>query len=190
MARPLRPLVAGGTYHVTSRGNRGQAVFRDDEDRLRFLEELRVVVTKRRWACLAWCLLGNHYHLLVRTPEADLAPGMQAVNGRYAQAFNARHGMTGHVFQARYASRLVVREAHLLSTIRYVVRNPLGAGLGKELDDWPWSSHHAMLGAPGPADGLVAVQEVADLFAAFGGDGLRRYDAFVGDDPVDLPLAA
>ena len=165
-------------------------MFRDATDRLRFLDELRVVLHRREWACLAWCLLGNHYHLLVRTPEADLGAGMQAVNGKYAQAFNARHGLTGHVFQARYASRLVVREAHLLSTIRYVVRNPLGAGLGRELDDWPWSSHHEMLGAPGPADGLLAVDEVAGLFAAFGGDGTSRYAAFVGDDPVDLPLAA
>ena len=166
-------------YHVTARGNRGQTVFRDAEDRTCFLVLLDRVARRRSWRCWSWCLLGNHFHLLVRTPEPDLGDGMRDLNGRYAQRHNERHGLYGHVFQGRYAAKPVVRDAHLLGVVRYIARNPIEAGLARRVSDWPWSSHHRMLA--GSSSNLVAVDDVLAFFADRGGDGLARYLELVTD---------
>jgi len=94
--------------------------------------------------------MGNHYHLLVETPKANLAKGMRQLNGVYAQSFNRRHGRDGHLFQGRYGARLVQADEHLLGVVRYIVRNPLRAGICTRLDDWPWSSHAATIGKRPP----------------------------------------
>ena len=172
--------MAGGYYHVVSRGVERRAIFLDDRDRAEFVGLLERVVVARAWSCLAFCLMGNHYHLVVKTPEADLADGMQEINGRYAQDFNDRHRRDGHLFQGRYASLRIRREVHLLAAVRYVVRNPVQAGLCDDATEWQWSSHRTVLWMP--MFRFVAVAELLALFAAsFGGDPGSRavYARFV-----------
>ena len=161
MARPLRIEYEGALYHVTSRGNRREPVFDDDVDRGAFLRVLEEVVRRFRWICHAYCLMGNHYHLLVETPEANLSKGMRHLNGVYTQGFNARHGHVGHVFQGRYKAILIEKERHLLEVTRYVVLNPVRAGLASRAQAWRWSSYRATAGlcaAPTflATDGLLA----------------------------------
>lgn len=129
MARPPRLEIANGIYHVVARGNERAAIFWDDTDRGRFLELLAHVVHRYQWRVLAYCLMGNHYHLLVQTPEPNFARGMRQLNGVYAQRFNRRHGRVGHLLQGRYGARLVQEDGHLLAAVRYIVRNPVRAGL-------------------------------------------------------------
>jgi len=146
MSRPLRLDHAGALWHVTSRGNERREVFVDDADRREFLQLLGRSVELFGWKLHAWVLMGNHYHLLVGTPEATLSRGMRQLNGDYAQHFNRRHGRDGHVFQGRFKAILVQRDAHLLEVSRYIVRNPVRAGMVASPGDWPWSSFRATAG--------------------------------------------
>jgi REP element-mobilizing transposase RayT len=146
MARPPRLELAGGLYHVTARGNERRALYRDAEDRCRQLEVLASVVERFHWICLAYCQMGNHYHLLIRTPIPNLARGMRQLNGHYAQAFNARHRRSGHLFQGRYKAILVQDDAHAINAAAYTLRNPLAAKLCTHAELWPWSSYRATLG--------------------------------------------
>jgi putative transposase len=133
-------------YHVTSRGTEGRPVFLDDLDRRRFLAVLAKVVGEHGWLCPAYCLMTNHFHLLVQTPDPDLAVGMHHVNSAYANYFNRRHDHVGHLFQARYGAAVVEREAHLLEACRYIVLNPVRAGLCRRPSGWRWSSYRATAG--------------------------------------------
>ncbi len=173
MARPLRIAFPGALYHLTSRGNARQPIFLADADRRAFLHRLGRVVEAHGWRCLAYCLMPNHYHLLVETPRPDLSRGMQRLNAAYTQGFNARHARVGHVLQGRFSSILVEREAHLLEVARYVVLNPVRAGLAAVPEAYPWSSLRATLGLD-PAPGWLAVRE---LLAGFG--SAARYLEFV-----------
>ena len=119
----------GGLYHVTTRGNCRASIFEDAFDRLAFLDRLGSSVVRFEWKCFAYCLMGNHFHLLIETPDPNIARGMRALNGWYAQRFNWRHERTGHLFEAPYHSELVEREAHLLEATRYIVLNPVRAKL-------------------------------------------------------------
>jgi REP element-mobilizing transposase RayT len=141
MGREPREEVEGGIHHVYARGNRRQEIFVDDPDRMTYLMHLRRVVTRCRWGCLAYCLMDNHVHLLIETPEANLGPGMQRLHGPYAQAFNARHRKVGHLFQGRYGAERVEDDAQLVTTLRYIALNPVEAGLCADPRDWPWSSY-------------------------------------------------
>ncbi|MBI2885550.1 MAG: transposase [Candidatus Omnitrophica bacterium] len=114
MARPLRIQFPGAVYHLTSRGNARQAIFLSEEDRQHFGRLLAQAVSRYAWRCYAYCLMDNHYHLLIETLAATLSIGMRHLNGSYTQAFNARHHRVGHVFQGRYTAILVEKEAHLL----------------------------------------------------------------------------
>lgn len=146
MARPLRIEYAGALYHVTSRGDRQEAVYLDDEDRVQWLEVMEQVCTRFNWRCHAWCLMDNHYHILVETIEGNLSQGMRQLNGVFTQRSNRRHGRVGHVFQGRYKAILVERDSYLLELSRYVVLNPVRARMVKNVSDWAWSSYHAMIG--------------------------------------------
>jgi REP element-mobilizing transposase RayT len=152
MARPLRIQFPGALYHVTSRGNARAPIFEEDSDRRLLLHILGEVVESYRWVCHAFCLMTNHYHLLVETPEANLSRGMRQLNGLYTQRFNRAHERVGHILQGRYGAVLVERDAHLLEVARYVVLNPVRAGLVDAAEAYPWSSLRATLGiTPAPA---------------------------------------
>lgn len=138
MPRAPRFDFPGAVHHVTARGVDQRAIFVDDIDRRVFLGMLNDAGQHCRWRRLAYCLMGNHYHLLVATPEAGLAVGMQRLNGLYAQGFNRRHRRSGHLFQDRYGSRLVLTDAHLLAAARYIEMNPVAAGICSVPADWPW----------------------------------------------------
>ncbi len=154
MTRPLRIEFPGATYHIMSRGDRRSDIYRDDVDRRVFLDLLAREVRQQRWRLLAYCLMGNHYHLLLETPESNLVTGMRRLNGVYTQTFNRRHGLVGHVMQGRYKCILVGREAYLLELARYIVLNPVRAGMVSAAQEWAWSSCRATAGVV-PGRGLV-----------------------------------
>src|SRR5215469_5219135 len=146
MARPLRIQYDGALYHVTSRGNERKAVFRDDTDRELFLNILAGVTERFHWLCHAFCLMDNHYHLVIETPDANLSKGMRQLNGVYTQAFNRRHRRVGHLFQGRFKAILVQKESHFLEVCRYVVLNPVRARSVVTPQQWRWSSYGATAG--------------------------------------------
>jgi REP element-mobilizing transposase RayT len=146
MARPLRICIPGGIYHVISRGNgRGRIVW-DDADRKMFFRCFGQVVERFSWLCHAYCLMDNHYHLLIETPLPNLPSGMRQLNGLYAQRFNRRHERCGHVFASRYRSILVERESHLMELSRYIVLNPVRAEMCSDPAASHWSSYAATAG--------------------------------------------
>jgi putative transposase len=146
VSRPFRLEIAGGLYHVTSRGDRCEDIYRDDIDREAWLSTLAQTCERYHWLIHAWCQMSNHYHLIVETVEGNLSAGMRQLNGVYTQAVNRRHGQSGHVFQGRYKAILVVRVSYLLELSRYVVLNPVRAAMVKHTRQWKWSSYHAMIG--------------------------------------------
>ncbi len=146
MARPLRIEFPGAVYHITSRGNERKAVFRDDQDRKIFLDTLADVTLRYNWLCHAYCLMDNHYHLLIDTPDGNLSIGMRQLNGIYTQRFNKRHGRVGHLFQGRFKAVLVQKDSHLLEACRYVVLNPVRAKRVHRPEEWIWSSYRATAG--------------------------------------------
>lgn len=180
MARPLRIEFPGALYHVTSRGDRRETIFEDNEDRRMFLGTLAEVVKRFNWLCHAYCLMTNHYHLVVETPEANLSKGMRQLNGVYTQASNRRHRRTGHLLQGRFKGILVDKDSYLLELARYVVLNPVRAGMVKRPQDHPWSSHRAMVGqAPTPA--WLATDALLTQFAKRRAEARRRYQRFVSE---------
>lgn len=150
MARPLRIEYAGAVYHVTGRGNERQDIFRDDRDRIKFLEIVHQVCDRFNWLCHAYCLMTNHYHLLVETIDPTLSRGMRQLNGVYTQAFNRHHSRVGHLFQGRFKAILVEKDAYLLELCRYIVLNPVRANMVRSAKDWKWSSYRATAGMEGP----------------------------------------
>lgn len=146
MSRPLRLAFPGATYHITSRGNARAAIYLDEDDRQQFLCLLASCVEKFHWICHAYCLMDNHYHLLIETPEANLQEGMRQLNGVYTQRFNRAHATVGHVFQGRYKAILVDRDSYLLELCRYIVLNPVRANMVASAEQYLWSSYHATAG--------------------------------------------
>ena len=178
MARPLRIEFPGAIDHVTARGNAREAVFHDDADRELFLDALGEVVTRFGWLCHAYCLMDNHYHLLIETPQGNLSPGMRQLNGVYTQRFNRRHARVGHVFQGRFKAILVERESYLLELARYIVLNPVRAKVVKNPDRYPWSSYPATVGAvASPA--CLSTDWLLGQFAKTRPVAQRRYAEFV-----------
>lgn len=177
MARPLRLQIPGGLYHVTARGNRCEAIYLDEPDRHAFDTLLEEVCSRYNWSVHAACQMGNHYHLLVATPDGNLAAGMRQLNGVYTQRFNVRHGRVGHLFQGRYGAVLVEQEAYLLEVARYVVLNPVRARMVRRPDDWPWSSYRASVDLAETPEWLDADR----ILSQFGGtrsvatEGFRRF---------------
>ena len=183
MARPLR-IQAAGIYHVTCRGNRRVRIFDDDFDRVRYLGLLADVCEKFGWRVLAYCLMTNHVHLVLDVPNETLSRGMQRLSGRYAQAYNVRHGWVGHLFQGRFHSEVVDTDEYSLEVGRYVVLNPRRAGIVKRAVHWRWSSLPAMLGrvrAPAWLDAAWTlrrfgrtVQRAREAYEAFVDAGVGR----------------
>lgn len=189
MARPLRIQYPGALYHVTARGNAYQNIFRDDKDRFIFFDKLADVARVYGLICYAYCLMDNHYHLLLETPEANLSKAMRDLNGNYAQAFNVRHKTVGHLLQGRYKAFLIEKEPYLLSVVRYVVLNPVRAGWVKHPKDYRWSSYRATAGlARAPL--WLATGWTLDLFSTEPKVARAQYRQFVGEDlKAESPLA-
>ena len=150
MTRPLRVELEGSVYHLTSRGNARQDIFLDDADREGFLKILAHVIERYGWICHAHCLMGNHYHLLIETPIANLSRGMQLLNGVYTQRFNHSHKRVGHVLQGRFKSILVEKDSHLLELARYIALNPVRAKIVRHPRQYRWSSYRATAGEAAP----------------------------------------
>jgi REP element-mobilizing transposase RayT len=172
--------VAGAAYHVVSRGVARQAIFRDDNDRRQFLKLLDDVVARYEWSCHAFVLMTTHYHVLVRTPNPDLAHGMQRLNACYAQHFNRRHGETGHRFERRYHSVLIETDVHALELIRYLALNPVRAGACRDAASWPWSSYASIVRRQRRAH-CVAEDWLLTYFGPDRERALGRLQSFVED---------
>ena len=176
MARPLRLEYPGAVYHVMARGHERSAIFRDADDRAKFLTLLASIVPDEKWVVHGYCLLGNHYHLMLETPEGELSRGMRSLNGEYGQWFNRRHDRRGHVFEGRFRAVLVQKESHLLELHRYIVLNPVRARLARRAADWRWSSYRATAGlerAPGWLETDWTLAQFARSRSAARGDFAR-----------------
>jgi REP element-mobilizing transposase RayT len=156
----------------------GCAIYRDDRDRFAFLERIADVVERFKWQLYAYCLMTNHYHLVLRTPWPTLSRGVQRLNGMHAQRFNQRHRRTGHLFGARFDSPRLKTDAHLLLACRYTVRNPVRANLCGNAAAWRWSSFNATAGLT-PRPPFLAVDELLPLFGPTEPAARRTYLTFV-----------
>jgi REP element-mobilizing transposase RayT len=182
VARELRIQYPGARQHVGALGVNHCAVCHDVRDRSVLLALIETAVLDHEWICTAYCLMTSHYHLVVETPNGDLAVGMHWLNGTYAQYFNRRHGRKGHLFGDRYFSREIRREEHALEAPRYVDLNPVRAGICASPEDWQWSSHRALIGLT-QAPRWLAVEKALEVFGSHTNLELaqRRYASFVVD---------
>ncbi|MDO9516400.1 MAG: transposase [Syntrophales bacterium] len=188
MARPIRIEYEGGFYHVTSRGNARQDIFADNKDYRTFLMILAGVVEQYRWIVHAYCLMGNHYHLLVETPQANLSQGMRQLNGVYTQKYNRNHNRVGHLFQGRYKAFVVEKDAYLLELGRYIALNPVRAGLVRLPEEWVWSSYGATAGMR-PQESFLHTDWLLGLFSPLKGHARERYASFVREGSgIESPL--
>lgn len=187
MARPLRIEFAGALYHVTARGNGREDIFLDDRDRITLLGILSQACRRFVVSCHAYCLMGNHYHLVLETAEPNLARTLRHLNGVYTQRFNRRHERVGHVFQGRYKAILVDRDAYYLEVVRYVVLNPVRAKLATRAQDWPWSSYRAVMGHSPAFQGLD-VNKLLSYFGATLEQARTAFARFVDDEAAQRPI--
>jgi len=178
MARPLRIEFPGAVYHVTSRGNRRKKIFRSDNDRIAFLSTLKDVVSDYNWICHAYCLMDNHYHLLIETPDGNLSKGMRSLNGVYTQTFNKAHDTVGHIFQGRYKAFLIERDEYLLEVARYTVNNPVRANIISSPHLYKWSSYRATVGLSIKPD-FLSTDWVLGMFSKNNKTAQNQYKVFV-----------
>ena len=186
MARPLRVEFSGAIYHLTSRGNARQKVFFTDTDRELFLDTLSQVVSRYGWICHAYCLMANHYHLLVETPKANLSLGMRQLNGMYTQSFNRRHNRVGHLFQGRFKAILVEKESYLLELCRYIVLNPVRVKGKGEIRGWKWSSYRATAGLASVPE-FLSTDWILGQFGKNRAKAQKQYRAFVREGLENRP---
>lgn len=186
MARPLRPQFENAVYHVTSRGNRRQEIYVDSADRRYFLQLLARNVERYEWLIHAYCQMTNHYHLLIQTPLPNISAGMQRLNAMYAEWFNWRHRLSGHLFQGRFHSTLVETDAHFAEACRYVVLNPVRGGICDDAGEYRWSSYLPTAGQ----ERVPSFLTFETILALFGGRpdlAPKLYAAFVAagvDDAI------
>ncbi len=180
MARPLRIEFPGAVYHITARGNAKQNIYLADNDRRLFLDVLSSTVEKYNWVCHAFCLMDNHYHLLLETPDPNLSLGMRQLNGVYTQRFNWQHHRVGHVFQGRYKAILVEKQSHLLELCRYIVLNPVAAAMVSHPRDYSWSSYQPTAQAVKQLE-FLHVDWILSQFANHRKKARKLYRKFVTD---------
>jgi putative transposase len=180
MSRPLRIEFPGALYHLTSRGDGRSDIYLADDDRVLFLSVLGQVCERFNWECHSYCLMTNHYHLMIETPEGNLSQGMRQLNGVYTQRFNQSHRRVGHVFQGRYKSILVQKESYLLELSRYIVLNPVRADMVAKAETWKWSSYRHTVGLETPPSWL----QVNWLLSCFGkrrSSAIAKYKTYVDE---------
>jgi putative transposase len=173
MARPLRVVMPGGLYHVMARGNERRSVFRDDADRLRYLDRLAHYRAKFSFRLLAYCLMDNHVHLALETGKAPLSQIMAGLQSSYTQYFNRRHHRVGHLFQGRYKALLVDKDLYALGLLRYIHENPVKAGLVKLAGQYEWSSDRYYRRGEGPD--WLDVDRLLAMLATRRSTAVRRY---------------
>ncbi len=178
MVRPLRIEYAGALYHITARGNRREDIYYDDQDRQQFLDILKKTIERNFWLCHAYCLMSNHYHLIIETSNPTLSRGMRYLNGVYSQYINRKYKRVGHVFQGRFKGLLVEKDRYLLELSRYVVLNPVRAKMVSNAGNWPWSSYRATVGATG-LNGWLTVDWILGMFSENRLDAMKAYRRFV-----------
>lgn len=178
MTRPLRIEYPGALYHITARGNNQEPIFHCDEDRKLLLTILATTIRTHNWICHAYCLMNNHYHLCLETPEANLSIGMRDLNGIYAQSINKRYQTIGHIFQDRFNSFLIEKEAYLLNVVSYIVLNPVRAKLVVDPKDWIWSNYRATAGL-GKSPSWLETNWTRKLFSKNQLESTTKYQAFV-----------
>lgn len=178
MSRPLRIEYSGAWYHVMNRGRRGEDIFADEKDHETFLAVLREATVLFGIEVAAYCLMSNHYHLLMHTPGGNISRAMRHINGVYTQRYNRCRGIDGQLFRGRYKCVLVEADSHLLELLRYIHRNPVRAGMCKSVDDFVWSSHAGYLSRAKKWDWLFK-----DLLLAMFSDrpamAIKEYRKFV-----------
>ena len=185
MARPLRIEYPGAVYHITARGNQKLPIFLDNTDRSTFLSILGETCHRYNWFCYAYCLMDNHYHLVIETVDGILSLGMALLNGKYTQKFNFRQNKVGHVFQGRYKAILVDREKYLLELIRYVSLNPVRAKMVSSPDKWKHSSYLTTVGrARNP--GFLSREWILDQFDQDYQRSIKAFKTFV-EKGISLP---
>jgi putative transposase len=189
MARPLRLEFPGVIYHLTGRGNARQKIFFRDADRQLFLDVLARVVGRYGWICHAYCLMANHYHLLVETPKPNLSLGMRQLNGIYTQAFNRSHRRVGHLFQGRFKAILVEKESYLLELCRYIVLNPVRVKGNAQTGTWKWSSYRATAGLVSTPE-FLTTDWVLGQFGKNRAQAQKHYRDFVKDGLESRPWEA
>jgi len=145
MARPLRIQYPGAWYHIMNRGKNGETIFQEEADRLTFIDLLKESASMWNIKIAAYCLMSNHYHLLIQTPDENLSRCMRHINGLYTQYFNRSYKNDGPLFKGRYKAIIVDADSYLLQLLRYIHKNPLRAGVVKEIKKFYWSSHNAYL---------------------------------------------
>lgn len=180
MARPLRLEFAGALYHITTRGDRQEDIYLTEDDRVAYLEILGKVCERFNWIVHAYCLMDNHYHILVETPDSNLSRGMRHLNGVYTQYFNRTHKRVGHVYQGRYKAIIVQKESYLLEVARYIVLNPVRARMVRAAKDWPWSSYRATAGQVSSPDWLNTEWIIAH-FSRRKAEAIDRYRQFIAE---------
>jgi REP element-mobilizing transposase RayT len=180
MPRAPRHQAPGSIYHVTTRGNDGRSIVGGRAEAWSFLFHLAHVVEGHAWECLAYCVMQNHYHAVIRLREPNLADGMTVLNGVWARRYNGRHDRTGHLFERRYRSPLIESEHHLLEVLRYLPLNPVRARLCRHPRAWPWSSYQALAGET-PAPAFLSVKAVLSLFGGTAETARKRFVALVED---------
>jgi putative transposase len=192
MARSLRIEYPGAFYHVTSRGNEQKDIFRSLQDRVKFLSYLESAVLRYGAVVHTWCLMSNHYHLLLETPSGNLSQIMRHINGAYTTYFNVKRKRAGHLFQGRYKAILVEADAYALELSRYIHLNPVRARMAAKPEEYPWSSYRRYVGQSSASDWL----KTDFILGYFGGnteEAGTRYKAFVEDllmSEYDSPLKA
>ena len=178
MSRSLRIEYPGALYHITSRGNARQKTYLSKTDYNQFIFVLKDVIKRYNWVCYTYCLMPNHYHLVIETPEANLSAGMRQLNGVYTQKFNYIHKRVGHLFQGRYKAMVVEKESYLGELIRYVVLNPVRAKLVKNPEHWRWSGHREVLSKE--SDICINRQKLISVF-----ETAKNYKEFISQKTVD-----
>ena len=180
MARPLRIEFAGALYHVTSRGDRQENIYESDDDRDNFLLILAEVCQQYNWSIHSYCLMSNHYHLLVETPDGNLSKGMRQLNGVYTQKYNRTNNKVGHVFQGRFKGILVDGDSYLMELARYIVLNPVRAQMVRAAKDWQWSSYRATVGTVVCPEWLDR-EWLLSSFAKRQSSAINRFKKFVAE---------
>ena len=178
MARPLRIQYPGAMYHIISRGNGRMTIFHNEKDFMKFLYFMERVIEKCNWICHAYCLMGNHYHILLETPDANMVAGMKRLNQFYSQFYNWKYRHAGAVLQGRYKSWLMEKESKFLENCRYIVNNPVEAKMVEHPSDWPWSSFRATRGIEGVSS-LLETDFLLKHFASSRKTAQKLYEDFI-----------